>query len=128
MKVENYGELISKVIGKPLLAYVEFGCYQGNYIAVLDSGVDIELWKGGYGSCSGCDWLQAEMDWDTYEIPDEKAREYMGSDTPFATIPKETVLRVDEETFTEMLPANIRGDIYEFEPVRFFEEIKKSLS
>jgi len=49
MKVENYGDLISKVTGKKLIAYAEFGSYQGNYIAVIDGGLDIELWRGYYG-------------------------------------------------------------------------------
>lgn len=51
MKVKHYGELLSNVHGKPLLAYVEFGSYQGDYIAVLDGGANIEL--GNYPLTTG---------------------------------------------------------------------------
>lgn len=61
MKIENYGDMLAKVQEKKLIAYEQFGSYQGDWIAVLDDEDDIELWKGYYyGSCSGCDWLEGQ--------------------------------------------------------------------
>lgn len=74
MKVEDYGDMLSKVQGKPCLAFKMFGSYSGDWVAVLDAGENIELWKGYYGSCSGCDWLEAEQDWYSREVSDEKAK------------------------------------------------------
>lgn len=128
MKIENYGDMLAKVTGKKLISYNEFGSYQGDWIATLEDGENIELWKGYYGSCPGCDWLEEEKHWDTSEVPDEKAKDFFKEDRPFAVIPKETINRVDLETFIEMLPANTRADIYDFEPEKLFKGIKSNIN
>ena len=113
MKVENYGDLFAKVLKKPLLAYETFGSYQGDYIVVLDAGDSLEVYKGSYGSCSGCDWLEAEQDYSTDEVSDEEAKKYVDSDKPFAVIPKNVAERVDAETLEQMLPKNSRLERYD---------------
>jgi hypothetical protein len=95
MKVEDYGDMLAKVTGKKLISFEMFGSYQGDWVAALESGDNIELWKGSYGSCSGCDWLESEKNWEDGTVDDQKAADYFKEDLPFATIPKETVLRVD---------------------------------
>lgn len=126
MKVDDYGEMLAKVTGKRLIAYNEFGSYQGDWVATLDAGNSIELWKGYYGSCSGCDWLQAERDWHTSEVPLDKAMEYFKEDKPFAVIPKEVMERIDVETFETMLPRNTRT-IWDFNVKELFDKIKAGL-
>jgi len=125
MEVENYGDMLSQVQGKKCLAFEMFGSYQGDWIAVLDAGENLELWKGYYGSCSGCDWLEANAGWGDYDLPEEKAKEYFKEDHPFVVIPKETMTRIDLKTFTEILPANTRSEIYDFSPEKLFKAIKK---
>jgi hypothetical protein len=73
MKVKYYGESISQITDHPLLTYEEFGSYQGDYIAFRCPD-GIQLWKSTYGSCSGCDWLEASEDWKTSDVPDEDAK------------------------------------------------------
>lgn len=135
MKIENYGEIIAHFTKKKLLAYVEFGSYQGEYITVIDDGDNVLLYKGYYGSCSGCDWLQneGETDWTSektlYEVSEEKLKEYFEKEAghSFASIPKETIKRVDSDTFTSFLPANVRSEIYDFDGDKLHKEIIESL-
>jgi len=132
MKVEDYGDMLSKVTGLKLIAYHCFGSYQGDWIAALENGDSIELWKGYYGSCSSCDWLEAKVEYDAdYEsrsVSDADAKSYFKEDRPFAVIPKETVARVDTDTFEAMLPANTRKEIYDFDAKVLHDEIKISLN
>lgn len=136
MKVKHYGDMIAQLQNKKLIDYIEFGSYHGDYIVVLDDGDNVELWKGHYGSCSGCDFLEAEDEdsmgkWITdehkYSIPEGKAQEYLKGEKSFATIPKETISRVDAETLAAMLPANVRDEMFYFEPVEFSDKIKSAL-
>ncbi len=124
MKVKDYGDMLAQVKGKKCIAFVYFGSYQGEWVAALDGGNNIELWKGYYGSCSGCDWLEAEKNWETDEVSDEGAQKYFKEDHYFIDIPKETMRSLSLEAFTEILPKNIRGDIYEFNPKELYEAIK----
>lgn len=123
MKVENYGDLIAQVTGKKLIGYIEFGSYQGDYIAVLESENNVELWRGSYGSCSGCDWIEGEKNWEDSTIPDEIAREYLRDEKPYLIIPKDKLSNMTLETFKAILPANIHNDIYEFDPNELYEEV-----
>ncbi len=128
MKVDNYGDLLGKVLGKPCIVYIEFGSYQGDYIAVLNGGSNIELFKGSYGSCSGCDWLEDRKDWSTGEVSDSEARSYVETEHPFAEIPKDTLMSCTLEAFLEMLPANTRKDIWDFDGSKLLEDIKQAIS
>lgn len=128
MKINNYGDVYATGLQKTLIAENYFGSYQGDYIITLANGDTIELYKGGYGSCSGCDWLEAEKDWETGEIGEEKIKEYLKDEKPFAIIPKETMQRVDLDTFITFLPANTRADVYDFNAQELYDEIRKNLS
>lgn len=48
--------------GAEVLAFEEFGSYQGNWWAKVMYQGQIGWVKGSYGSCSGCDAIQAEFD------------------------------------------------------------------
>ena len=129
MKINNYGELAEAYLNKKLIAYVEFGSYQGEYIVVMEDRDELAFYKGYYGSCSACDWLEAERNWETEEIEDSKIKEFGQKEFhhTFANIPKETIKNVDSETFTSFLPANVRGDIYEFDGKELYENIIKAI-
>lgn len=51
--------------GAEVLAFGEFGSYQGDWIAKVRYNGETGWVHGYYGSCSGCDSLQAEFDYDT---------------------------------------------------------------
>lgn len=50
-----------KMAGAEVLAYETFGSYQGDWLAKVRFEGKEGFIKGSYGSCSGCDYLQAEM-------------------------------------------------------------------
>jgi hypothetical protein len=124
-KISNYGELLQYALGKKLLKYEEFGSYQGDYIAILQGDNEgIEIWKGSYGSCSGCDWLEAERDWEDGTISKEKALEYVKDDKPFLIVEKNKIpVLVNSENISAFFPANTRKDYNDW----IWEDIKKIL-
>lgn len=75
-KVEDYGDMLAKVFNADLVAYQRYGSYQGTYLAVLDENGTYKFYVDYYGSCSGCDWLESEKDWDTGEVDYKDALEY----------------------------------------------------
>lgn len=108
MKAGNYGQLIAGVTGETLVSYHEYGSYQGDYLAVTRAGDLFKVWKGGYGSCSGCDFLEGERDYETDEIPDQAAKDYVGQ--PFLELRAEDV--TPDLDIESLLPANSRLDTY----------------
>ena len=57
--------------GAHVEAFVEFGSYQGEWVAKI--GHDRYI-IGSYGSCSGCDTFEAEFGWDGDEKDDYQQR------------------------------------------------------
>jgi hypothetical protein len=53
-----------------VLDFETFGSYQGDHLALLKNGDAIGLVVFGYGSCSGCDKLEAITPWDDDEDSD----------------------------------------------------------
>lgn len=126
MKADNYGDIVSFLTGRPCIGYVEFGSYQGGWVALIDAGETVDLWKGYYGSCSGCDFIEAEKDFDTDEISDEVVRKTFKEDRSFLEIPKSVIETMTFEQFREIFPANIRDDIYGYEDdeINLFNALK----
>lgn len=60
-------------LGYEILAWEEFGSYQGDYAAIVKSGSNIGFVVIGYGSCSGCDELQA-CDWPWWNNGSEETK------------------------------------------------------
>ena len=48
--------------GCKVLAFNEFGSYQGVWLAFVEYKNEFGIVEGSYGSCSGCDAFQAEFD------------------------------------------------------------------
>jgi len=76
IKVDDYGDMFAKVLGMDLVVFQQYGSYQGEYLVVLNDKGTYKFYIGHYGSCSGCDWLEAERDWDTSEVEYKDALEY----------------------------------------------------
>jgi hypothetical protein len=100
----NYGEMIATYIGGILWSYLEYGSYQGDYVALIYKDSNLLIYKGSYGSCSGCDWLS---DYCNKEIPDEEVKKYMDDNKNFLTIPSDSLPQTEED-FIALLPANTR--------------------
>jgi hypothetical protein len=123
-EINNYGELLEFATGKKCLCYKEFGSYQGDYIAILKRPNGIEIWKGSYGSCSGCDWIEAEVG-PGGTITKEKALSYLKDEKPFLTILKGRIkVLLKSENIESFFPRNTRNDYDDWN----WEDIKKMLS
>jgi len=123
-EIYGYGELLAYALDKKLLAYSTYGSYSGDYIAILDSGDNIEIWKGYYGSCSGCDWIEAQKNWEDETITKTQALNYVKDEKPFLSIKKRNLkVLIDSENIEAFFPANTRNDYTEWN----WENIKKLL-
>src|SRR6185295_14205504 len=119
-KAEDYGDLIAHVIDGYCWSYKEYGSYQGDYIAIIEKQGKILIYKGYYGSCSGCDWFESNME--NFDCEDEDActteadvKEYVENETEvFLEIPKPD-LPDSLEDFVSLLPANTRVEYEENE-------------
>ena len=50
--------------GAEVMAFEEFGSYQGDWWAKVRYKGELGWVQGSYGSCSGCDAFEAEFGWD----------------------------------------------------------------
>lgn len=116
MKALNYGELLAWYTKLPLIAFVEFGSYSGDYIAVMKNGDTVDFYKGHYGSCSGCDELERMRNYED-EVDEKEAMDFCEREFhhPFVSIPIETMTRIDVDTLNEIMPANVRSEIYDYD-------------
>lgn len=57
--VSSYPEML-KLAGFKVLAFEQFGSYQGEWIAHVSKGDVTGFIHGSYGSCSSCDSLEAQ--------------------------------------------------------------------
>lgn len=108
--ISNYGDLLAYGLGGFLISYNEYGSYQGDYVAVIEKNNTIYIYKGSYGSCSGCDWLQDRM-----ELTDKDVKEYLAEESPFIEFSRSQMPETAEDLKT-LLPANTRMDLsYHYE-------------
>lgn len=98
IRADDYGDILAlKCDGEKIFFSEKGGSYQGSYVAVIkteiavpeysDNKVDqFYVFIGDYGSCSGCDWLEAEAEYDDayehHEVEAAKALEYAQQSTP----------------------------------------------
>lgn len=117
LKVENYGDMLAKLRDMQLVFYECMGSYQGSYLAVLLDEPDkyddtltkrFFLYKGNYGSCSGCDWLEAERNWSDDTVDYKEANEFCSQMKPVFILPAKPC-SADE------LLGMFRADSYDFE-------------
>lgn len=59
--------------GAKVLAFEEFGSYQGDWLAKVQYRGDTFWLRDYYGSCSGCDAFQADVGWEPWD--DDNAEE-----------------------------------------------------
>lgn len=111
-----YGKLLASVVGGELIAYRRSDNYSGEWIAVLKRGEGVEIWKGTYGSCSGCDFLDNFREYGPsgsyYKVPVEEARDYFRGETPFLSMGIETARSISLASFKQVMPRNL--SLYDF--------------
>lgn len=88
IKVENYGQMLATINDLAPVTYEEFGSYQGDYVAINADDKRFFAYVGSFGSCSGCDWLEAERDWNDDTVGYKEAVEYCGDLPPKLILPK----------------------------------------
>lgn len=64
-------DICIKAAGVDVLAYREVGSYTGDWYALTPAG----FYSGNYGSCSGCDWREAEQSKAGWDRADSIAHE-----------------------------------------------------
>jgi hypothetical protein len=60
--------------GAKIIAFKEFGSYQGTWLAFVEYNGEKGIVEGSYGSCSGCDSFKAEFNYT--DEPSEKDGKY----------------------------------------------------
>jgi hypothetical protein len=129
----DYGQFLEKILDGILISYKEYGSYQGDYIAIIEKDSDWLIFKGNYGSCGGCDFLQGERIYsdedyakleeadygeeqnklkETFQILPKIKEEYLETNKPFLILPK-SQLPDTLEDFIALLPANTRVEFDE---------------
>lgn len=63
--VDDYGDMLAQVKQLELIYYREEGHYQGEYVAILADDKRMFIYKDNFGSCSGCDWLEDESNYNS---------------------------------------------------------------
>lgn len=109
-KPESYAD-VAALRGERVLLFQQFGDYQGEWVLFSLAGNEYKIWRGYYGSCSGCDDLQARnfTDFDDKVVDEKEVREFVEGYGPFCEIPRETARRLAETgTFSTVFPANYR--------------------
>lgn len=102
--------MIAEARDQRVLYYAEFGSYQGEWIMLAKSD-NYYIYKDWYGSCSGCDALQAEFGYKDNEVPLEEALKFAANYEPFLVVDVDTMINVvSAGNLSEIVPANIRGD------------------
>lgn len=108
----NYGDAISKGKGLELVFYKTYGSYQGDWIIVAKNDTEYFIFKGYYGSCSGCDELENFEDYRCDNFwTDEKLKEFADRYEPFIVVGKNDFVRLCKEGLLKtIMPANTRID------------------
>jgi len=111
---------IAGIHGRRTLLYREFGSYQGEWLMVA-LGDEYAIYKGWYGSCSGCDHLQAEFGGDMADA--DRVRAFADEYRPFALIPRKTAANLARRrSFKTVFPANMRGEYSDVNIDQFSDE------
>lgn len=101
-------EIVAWANDQRSLYYHEFGSYQGEWVLISKNG-EYYIYKGSYGSCSGCDHYEAEMSYDSDTITKAKAKEFSKDYLPFLKVPVTTMVKlVERGTLQQIFPANFR--------------------
>jgi hypothetical protein len=103
--------VVAEARGHRVLWFREFGSYQGEWLLFSSKGEEYFVWRGSYGSCSGCDALQATFSSDVeIDSEDPRVQEFIADYSPFLNMTKEGALNYvrRNDSLLAVLPRNQR--------------------
>jgi len=119
INVKDYGDMICQINDLELVDYQTDGGYQGDYLVI---GKDVEnkrlfYYVGSYGSCSWCDWLEAEnlgdySSEDGYIVKYKDALEFCGGIKPKFIVPEKAPLKIEFGKYEGFTIDGIKVDSY----------------
>lgn len=120
-------EIYAWFLGHKIITYVEFGSYQGEWAMVSADDSQYFIWKGHYGSCSGCDSFESEMrgydDDQPWTRDNPKVIEFCKGERPTIEIPKDTMKNlVISGNMKTVFPANFRDEYSEIDLDRLVDD------
>lgn len=88
--------------------YEEFGSYQGEWVLVSRDLSQYFIYKGWYGSCSGCDSYEASLSYGE-NVGKEAAKKFAEDYRSFLEIPNRTMMNLSSNrSLLSVFPANVR--------------------
>ena len=108
-----------KAAGGIVLEFAQFGSFQGDWFALVKVNNNRILVGGSYGSCSGCDALQSEFDYD-YDAPDFPLK-YSEFGKRYLENPLDVDLNINK--FTEQMEWDQEAE----DVLKFLIEVKKQM-
>ena len=125
----NRYEIVAFARGQDVVLYTEFGSYQGEWLMMAKDRDQFYVYKGYYGSCSGCDSFEAWRDYGSEDITLTKAKTFLdrkdGEDYhSFIEIPNGTMMNlVQNGSLEKVMPKNIRDDYNEVDVGGFCKDV-----
>ena len=103
--------MVAEARGQRVLWFRRFGSYQGDWLLLSRDDDLYYVYKDSYGSCSGCDAIEAEFGYDRgLEPGDPKVQKFIAAYQPFLEMRPDAALRVAErdQNLFAVLPRNRR--------------------
>ena len=107
--------MVAEARGQRVLWFRRFGSYQGDWLLLARDDDRYYLYKDYYGSCSGCDSIEAEFSWgEKLEPTDNKVQEFIKAYPSFLEMTPRGALNVAQRdnSLLKVLPRN-RRDWYD---------------
>ncbi len=102
--------MVAEARGQRVLWYRQFGSYQGEWLLMSCDDSMFYVYKGWYGSCSGCDAIQHTFDGDV-DPASEEVQKFIADYPSFLEMRREAAVRVvraNDGNLTPVLPKNQR--------------------
>jgi hypothetical protein len=110
--------------GAEVLAFEQFGSYQGEWYAKVKYNGEIGWVQGSYGSCSGCDAFEGEFGYTWYDdLSDDEKADYQQRLADFGRTYLDTIL--PQEKQEELLDNVVEEDHWYYEDYQATYEFVK---
>lgn len=109
--------MVAEARGQRVLWFRRFGSYQGEWLLLSRTDDRYFIYKDWYGSCSGCDSIEATWSHSQELEPDDpKVQEFIEGYRPFLEMTPRGALNVAQrdDNLLKVMPANMRS--YEWDP------------
>lgn len=107
----NYSD-VAALRGQTVLLYQQFGSYQGEWLCFARDKTKYYIYKGWYGSCSGCDDIQARWDYGNETLSQKELDEWLAEYPAFVDMPRLTAKNLAMAgRLMQTFPRNIREDL-----------------